>query len=285
MNWTAELQNPLDTMATMFDVQPDKSGTSISEPQASDLTSGNAFSSLGDELIVPNFDFDMTETPQPPERSHNDMEFTSLAPSPQRIPPPGSRRPEPKRRLDSQCVLACCQIISSLEKYILAELKVLDIILDIVRRAVDDLDQFVRKQQGSRNLRCLTLFGTVMLQIIELLEIGCATFLAENRGQDSDDDDGDGTGGDGGNDSLSLSFGVFRVGPEQQRAWRSQVVLRELQQSSQILQKIITLAGIGPDAEERNTEDVKNCEGCYLDLERRLQDLCVKVGGVARHGA
>ena len=183
-----------------------------------------------------------------------------------------SQEKHSSRDLDSHCVLACTEIISNLENYILADLKALDLCLAIVRQTVDELSRLVDTQQASRNFRCMALFSVIMYQMIELLEAGCTVFLVENQ---------DGTGkvvpewlrkGC----TPGIGFGAFRMGASEQRAWRRDIVLKELRQSSEVLQKIIALARLGPRQACRGTPEDR--AACYSELEGRFAALREKFG-------
>lgn len=76
----------------------------------------------------------------------------------------------PRSEGDSQCCLECCQMISDLENYIMAELKAFKILMGIIRTALGRLAELISSQQNSRNLRCVVLFIALMYQIFELLE-------------------------------------------------------------------------------------------------------------------
>jgi hypothetical protein len=140
-------------------------------------------------------------------------------------------------RTSSQCIVACTKIILSLEKYLIDDLKVLDLIFDIVKKVMGQLNPLVEYQFVTRDMKCLTIFRVIVKQIIELLEAGCANFFAELQDDGASEEDGDVIGG-----SLSnLGFGFLNVTPGDQRRWRSQLVLEELQPISQNLRKIVAL--------------------------------------------
>ncbi|KAI8623711.1 hypothetical protein F5Y19DRAFT_492003 [Xylariaceae sp. FL1651] len=80
----------------------------------------------------------------------------------------------------NQCVIACSQIIFSLEKYQADKLKVLNLILGIVKGVTKRLDPLVNGQFECHNTKCLSLFDIIIYQLVEILEAGCADFLADN---------------------------------------------------------------------------------------------------------
>ena len=175
-------------------------------------------------------------------------------------------------------------MITSLENYIADQLKALDLILGIVKRAVDTLNPLVGQQLGPRNLKCLALFGVMMYQIIELVEAGCAKFLEDQPEDFSMPDlspaNGLGRLGVGG---AGLGFGAFHFNHEEQKMWRSQIVLKELLQISELLRKIMALANTGPRGQE-TVSSASEREGCYHDLEGRLKVVIEKVRGRASMG-
>lgn len=169
-------------------------------------------------------------------------------------------------------MLACAQIIINLENYILAELKALDFCLGIVRQTVDELGWLVETQQASRNSRYMGIFAVIMSQIIELLEVECADYLFEGKSEAAN----------GFSEWLrnqstpGFGFGAFRMGAREQRAWRAGIVLKKVRQSSEILQKIITLARLGPLQLSPGTAE--DWAACYSELEGRFRALCEKIG-------
>ncbi|KAI1263626.1 hypothetical protein F5Y18DRAFT_393584 [Xylariaceae sp. FL1019] len=80
---------------------------------------------------------------------------------------------------NNQCVIACSQIIFSLEKYQVDKLKVLNLILGIVKGVTKRLDPLVNGQFEGHSTKCLALFDIIIYQLVEMLEAGCADFLAE----------------------------------------------------------------------------------------------------------
>lgn len=194
---------------------------------------------------------------------------TERLPNRTTLPKPGAGQPPTEQKqsyknVDSHCVLACTEIINNLERYVLAELKALDLCLTIVRPANEDLRRLVDTQKASRNFRCMALFSVIMYQIVELFEVGCAAFILE------------GIGGpekmlpewlrSGGTSGLGL--GAFRMGAKEQRAWRTDIVLKDVQQSVEILQSIVTLARLGPRQACQDTPDER--ASCYSELECRF---------------
>ena len=277
-DWTTDLQQPVD-----HDI---RSVDNVSEIFAAGHINNNDIeypvSSFGhassqsvpdSDLHIPRLDFDIdTLATSSANTSNSTIEDFAR---PTRSPAPSRLRSRPVASVDSQCILACTQIIANLENYIITDLKALDIILGIIKKAVDTLNKLINVQQDSRSFRCQALFGVIMYQIIELLEAGCAGFLVEHTNgatQGLDKLDSIGTGGY----LPSLGFGTFQIDAEDQRSWRAQIVLKELRQSSEILQKIVSLARIG-HLRELQEQTGGEREPCYADLERRLKSLCEEV--------
>ncbi|KAI0200610.1 hypothetical protein F4808DRAFT_156557 [Astrocystis sublimbata] len=120
------------------------------------------------------------ETSYQPPRMH-DGQFSSRrspATTTAATTPPQMTAADSER--NNQCVIACSQIIFSLEKYQVDKLKVLDIILGIVKGVIRRLDPLVNGQFEGPNTKCLALFDIIMYQLVEILEAGCADFLANN---------------------------------------------------------------------------------------------------------
>lgn len=226
-------------------------------PQASSLPS---FPRTTNGLNTPRFESGYHETPLSPSSStHNSRQFP--------FPTPATAIPPQTTALDngrnSQCVIACSQIISSLEKYQLDNLKVLDLILGIVKRVTERLDSLVDGQFEFPNSKCLNLFNIILYQLVEILEVGCADFLTATANTPG---------------SLSSSeileagfhdfdFGGLGIGYKDQERLRSQVILEVLRPVINIMQKVFfisTKAGLDRDS-------------CYQAREGRLKSLVEKL--------
>ena len=237
------------------------------------VTSEDSQYSLSDQVTASDFDFSIDQasnryssnvTSNLPVQSQTGIEPCANVLS--------SATQKSYKELDSHCVLACTQIISHLETYILADLKTLDLSLSIVRDTLTEIGRLVDTQRASRNFRCMALFSVIMYQIIELLEVGCDTFLSETKENPADGLPGWLRHGS----AANFGFGAFRMGAKEQRAWRADIVLKELCKSSEILQKIISLARLGPRQVCNGNPDDR--AACYSDLERRLVALREKIG-------
>ncbi|KAI1457522.1 hypothetical protein F4805DRAFT_172408 [Annulohypoxylon moriforme] len=237
-------------------------------------TEGTSISSESATALNPNDDFSMTMDVNLDDLL---MPHQSMSPGTQHVEDPPTTGQvlislglRPRNEVDSQCCLEACQIISDMENYIMADLKAFRIILGIVRKALEKLTHLMGLQQGSRNLRCLMLFTTLMYQVLELLEACLSTVAAEEERQR--------------NRSLTsgltgLGFGDFSIDAEEQSAFRTQTILKEIQQTTEVLGKLRTLAGVGPDSGSANgsqSAQGKARGDCYLDLEIRLRDLATR---------
>ena len=162
---------------------------------------------------------------------------------------------------NSQCVIACSQIIFSLEKYQVDKLKVLDLILGIVKRVTERLDPLVNGQSGCPNTKCLALFNIIVYQLVEILEAGCADFLAgTSNAQRRLSSDLLEAG------FHELDFSGLGIGNKDQERFRSQIILEVLRPVIKIMQKVLfisTNAGLDRDS--------------YQDIESRLKSLEEKV--------
>lgn len=283
LDWATDFHSAsANTELTLFDGITDLSGNPRDTDEriittshaSSSITSGDNSSSLGCDLTLPTLDFGTDETSQYPlQHENNDHSIeasTRISLAVEHSPQPQPQR-QPKRNINSHCVLRCTHIISNLEDYILAELKALDLTLGVVRQTVEKLNQLVDIQQESRSFRCMALFSVIMYQIIELLEVGCAEFLAEGENSGLDD------WADRlrGNSTSSLGFGAFRMNEREQRLWRIDILVKELQQSWDILQRIINIARLGPHEDCQGTSEDR--VACYRELEARFKALGHKV--------
>jgi hypothetical protein len=200
-------------------------------------------------------------------------------PPPAPAPPPPSRPSGPSREVESQSVLACTQLISSLENYIIADLKALDIILGIIKKAVDSLNQLISLQEPVCNFRCQMLFGVIMNQIITLLEVGCGSMV--DGGKKGPPDSLSPLFGETPLNSLNSSYlnlpafalGTFQLDAKEQRSWRAQIVSKELQQTSTILQRIMVLR-IDGNSDSNEHASKNRTSPCLLsDVDYRLKAL------------
>ncbi|KAF2259673.1 hypothetical protein CC78DRAFT_620824 [Lojkania enalia] len=180
-------------------------------------------------------------------------------------------------KIDSKCVLACANIITTLENYLLSELKVLDLILSTVRQVGDELKKLIQHQQQTRSDRCMLLFVTIMHQIIHLLEMGAKETFEE----DSTHENVVSVGLFSDTQSCfmpKLGFGAFSINSEEQRAWKSHIIRKELQHTGELLAGILALARLGPRGACNSPEAVAERIKCLSMLERRLKSLGDKAG-------
>jgi len=194
----------------------------------------------------------------------------------QQTSPIARRAPSLERRqrndIDSRCVVECCQTITDLENYILAELKAFKIVVGIIKRALEKVTQLINIQNGSRNLRCMMLFTTIMYQVLELIESSYTTLDEEserhrNRSMDQ-------------SPSLlmaGLGLGDLCMDPEEQSAWSAQIILKESNQAAEVVRKIKALASVGPNLAGTDSSLGKARELCYIDLEMRFKDLANRI--------
>jgi hypothetical protein len=239
------------------------SDVDLSLGTARDLNLGSHEPSSTD-LFLPPMDFDMEEMLHYP--TGGSAEFDFLSP-----PWDESTENDTKRlaELDSQCVLVCCQVATELESCKVANVKSLQIVLGIVKKAIEQLADLVRLQQESRSFKSMAMFGVLSYQIIELLESGCACFLDEPK-QNTFASQVHGM-------LPGLSFGYLNMGPKEQSSWRCHIVLREIRQTSEVLQRIKKLSGVGESGADQGARAQSERERCFFDLENRLKALSDKV--------
>jgi hypothetical protein len=175
-------------------------------------------------------------------------------------------------RLNSRCVLACTQILVTLENYLLSELRALDLILSTVSKAVDDLKKLVELQKPSRCDRCIILFTVIMLQIIALLEAG------SNSIDNEPDTVGDILSGPQPGFGPALCFSGFVPTSEEQRLWRSRIITREYRHVGEILSSVMVLARLGPRGSSDDSRAVDARLKCLSNIEQRLKDMTAREG-------
>lgn len=251
------------TMTSPDDIQVAQHGNARTASNSESIT----ISTNDTEITIPSIDANLEDllapfpTMAPPIEHAKETEIT-----PRLQVSLGLR---PRSEVDSQCCLECCQIISDLENYIMADLKVFKIIIGIVRNATSKLIQLMRLQQGSRNLRCLMLFTTVMYQILELLEV-CLCAVAADKDKPRSRVLLGGTG---------FGFEGFSIDVEEQSAFRTQTLLKEVRQATEALGSLKTLATVGPSSETEGGPDSTQGKArgdCQVDLEHRLKDLALR---------
>ncbi|KAI0859267.1 hypothetical protein F4860DRAFT_483674 [Xylaria cubensis] len=180
------------------------------------------------------------ETGYQPPRTHNSQ--FSLRHSSTTTPPQMTATDSQR---NNQCVIACSQIIFNLEKYQVDKLKVLDLILGIVKGVTRRLDPLVNGQFECYNTKCLALFDIIMYQLVEILEAGCADFLADTADTQR-------------SFSMELiepgfhevNLSGFGIGFKDQDRFRSQIILEVLRPVIKIMQKVLfisTSAGLHRD--------------------------------------
>lgn len=192
-------------------------------------------------------------------------------------PPPEPTDKEFERsmaKIDSRCVLACANIITTLENYLLSELKVLDLILSTVRTVADELRKLIQHQQQSRSDRCMLLFVTIMHQIVTLFEVGT---------REAFDDQGHEESGNSASDDQSsfmpkLGFGAFSINAEEQKAWKSRIIRRELENTTELLAGVTALCRLGPRGGSTDPADAEERVKCISGIDRRLRVLGERAG-------
>jgi hypothetical protein len=247
--------------------QPQQQLSPVSQPRSYSIS----FSGVRNDYHISNIDLSESLSPSSPSCSRHFQEQTSF---PIKAP---QRRRHTESGNDSQCVLVCSQMIISLEKYLMDDLKVFDLILGIVKRVIDNLSPLVGGQ-GSRNSKCLALFSTIMYQIIELLEAGCSNFLAEELDDNMVNGQSNHLGG-----SLhghDLGFGAFCATSVDRRRFRAQIVLRKLHPIAELTRKVALLCDAGWSNgynPRSSTSQERAGTGYRRDLEPRLKLLIERV--------
>ena len=217
------------------------------------------------------------ESPLPPrsvtsESSPRSSNRSSQAPP---LTPTRSQLPLAHQALDGRCIKESTQIICYLENYLMANVKVFSITLESIMRAVDHLNRLIMLQQASKNPRCLAIFGVVLLQLIELLERGCAHFFEQAPSATSPDSKEIPSGSAPSGGLLNFGYGAYE---EEQRAMDARLIVRGIQRSSEVLQKIKKLSSLtGDDARYSSSRTVEERERRFVDFEYRLSMLTTQM--------
>lgn len=207
------------------------------------------------------------------------------------IKPPFQTHPR-RRQHDSECVMRCLQIISGLENYIQASLTVLDLVLDVVRRAVHQLNRLIDMHQHGIAPRVVTLFSTIVLQVVELFEGACAAFIIERDQSNVSFPSGISTYTSGTTvgaasgfeeasaafcteNSFSFGFGSLSLPIEDQYDVKARLVIRELRQSYEVALRIRTLLRrLTPEPGMAASRDQ-----CFQEVADRLRALVERIDG------
>ena len=267
LNWNTDIQDSLDADMMSFDGNSDLFDCFNTDRQApvaphEAVAASAPLSITSSDLQVPSLSFsaDLDNTPSDRTDQRNAISFQSLVD--RNTTGPLTQLYERRSKVDSRCIIACTHIVTTLENYILADLKALDLVLEIVKKTVDKVGELISVQEDSKSFCCLALFSVIMHQVMGLLEAGCAG-LAESRDQASQ-------GPASGLDRIGcgipvFGFGTFQMDPEEHHAWRAQIVVKELQRSERVLQK---MAALGTGRRHEGQAEVLGL--WYQDLERRL---------------
>lgn len=251
-------------------------------------SSGPTFSSLHD------FQSQEDQLEFEPESNHSASQAQPQQPQPQKVrqpypcplppPPPVAQNTTTaaaRMTNDTQCVLVCADIISTLESYIAAHLAVLDIILELGSSVVDRLQTLINMHPGPPGYRFLALLAVILSQLIDLLEAGCTTFLAEERLRTRHTSflpmTGQSKRGFTRGAGSGLTFGAFQMDASERRAKRFQVVLRELRNTEKFLQIVMQLAGVHVENHGGGGETLSDRARCFVDLDVRLTRLKHKI--------
>jgi hypothetical protein len=201
-----------------------------------------------------------------------------------------SKKTLANQQQDSECVIGCLQIISRLESYIQARLTILDLVLDTVRQAVHQLNRLVDMQQHEIAPRLITLFSTIVLQIVELFEGACAAFILQRDQPDVISSSKHSTAASkvtvaplsGSevpptapyfNNTFSFGFGSLSLPIEDQHDMKARLVVRELRQSYEVALRIRILL-------KRMTSDsamVAGRDQCFQEVANRLRSLVERI--------
>ena len=305
-DWDADVQSStlrnsqafpedLETQINYHDEQSQLSSNYDDVSPFDAIPSNNPFSPLSSHSTIPDFNFPSNSgpnvihsmTPQPERRRVGQLDKpsnTSIDPATLSIPTQSSphlqtssvESSNPSQddadhlQLTSQCMITCADIVNNLETYIASDLKSLDLILGIVKEVMQQLTELVQLQQTATSFRTCCILSVIMHQVVDLLECGCNSFF------DKDKPDGRPpflrAGG-------SLGFRAFNSKSEEERSWKARIVVRELDQVSELLQKIITLTRF--KTVQAIPEMGNSQADCHAELENRLKDLTANMKTIA----
>lgn len=225
---------------------------------------------LNNSFALPDLDFDLEQLMEPipptPVRTASRQPQDSLSET------SDSTQQNSRNRGDSQFVVNCAQVMSDLENYIVAELNSYSIAWDVTKRAVEMLVQLSEAPSPARSMRCTILLTAIMYQILDLFE-NCYVMLSKDSGTQN-------------NPTFSLrptqslflpgvGRGKMGLDAEEQSSWRCQMLLKEVHQTSDVLQRMKVAAAKWPEQTRFNHGITK--VGCFVDIELRLGDLANRI--------
>ncbi len=160
-------------------------------------------------------------------------------------------------------------MISDLESYIEAELNLFKILLGILRTALRRLSELITSQRASRNTRCILLFTTLIYQILELLEAFPSLVVDEISRQRDRALAGS---------HFGIRLGEFAIDTEEQSVFRTQAILKKVNQGTEVLRKLRALStGSASSVNSSNLGDFDSRSDQYFDLELRFNQLAARL--------
>lgn len=228
---TGDLSSPSDSIATDSPVV-DPSLVQAGPVSTSGLSSAQCFEDAQQTPLRNGIElnelYQHTIHDRPTPQSTNKTLFTSslLSSCPQ-------NRPEEVDR-GTHAVVACCEIASQLERYLLADLRPLDIILEVCRRACNRLME-LNDISAACYPRVPTLVYITLAQAVELIRKGCEELLDEtqyNRNRTFVNLDSKLSS------TTNLEFGVLNTDPQERRSWYAQLVIKELNKIQRLVEHL-----------------------------------------------
>jgi len=220
------------------------------------------------ELQIPQgLDFNLDDfLGYPMDPSSEDMALQSARTS-------AEENAQKKRLIDYQCIVSCCEIVMELEGYVNENVRSLQIVLGVVKKAMEKVNELHTLQQLYRTPRCMAMLAVIMYQVVALLESGCANLL--NPQQDQRPDVSAQLHGW----LPGLALGGLSMSVEDQSFYRTHLLLKTVQQASELLLKGKKLAGVRESGTNHPAAAPEDQERCFAQLEGRLRRLTERIGG------
>lgn len=210
--------------------------------------------------------------------------FSTAAPLPPISGDPvSSKQSRANARLESKCILALTNMATTLERYLLDELAVLDLIISTSRSMAHELRKIMTYQRELRSERCMFMFVTVLHQLASLLDIAarCASASTQHGkhnvdsiGSSSPPSSRSGVPADEADDAECLGpqfgkFGTWSVfNDEDQWSWRMYAISKECKNIGEMVAQLSVLANMGP----------KDVAGPPSSLPQLLESHCLFAG-------
>ncbi|KAF1950183.1 hypothetical protein CC80DRAFT_246523 [Byssothecium circinans] len=236
-------------------------------PGTSDFSNLNFDAMDGVTNYVSNPGASVSITPSSGPLNGSPSSGTLTAPTPP-APSTSSEQSSSQAKLESKCILALANMAMTLERYLLDELTVHDLIISTSRSYTQEIRKIIQCQKELRSERCMLMFITVLYQIIKLLDTGSRDVFQTEADKKRDVPDGSVDFG------PKFGFGALSAfDVEEQRSWKVHVVCKECKNIEEIVGQLVALASLGPkESPLLAPSEMAERGKCVVGLQRRLKE-------------